>query len=87
MRHKKPLTQGESATIRKGEAVAFVIYAMAKLGYSRIQIEELVRELRNSFGLTCRSFTFDSSLTAGRADRKSLLPTIDKEKGNRDRKG
>ncbi|MBA4493230.1 hypothetical protein ACFO25_06865 [Paenactinomyces guangxiensis] len=84
MVQKKGLARDESATIKKGEAVGFVVYAMAKLGYSRLQIEEITRELRNCFNIKCRNDVFDSSLTAGRTDRKNLLPTIAEQNNKMD---
>ncbi|MBA4493812.1 hypothetical protein ACFO25_15105 [Paenactinomyces guangxiensis] len=74
MEKKKSLTQSE--------LTGQVVYVMAKLGYSRLQIEEVFRELRHAFNVTCKSYVFDASLTAGRVDRKNLLPTIDTQKKN-----
>lgn len=79
MTQEKERKEGELAILKKGEAVGFVVYAMAKLGYSRLQIEELVRELRSSFNMKCRSFIFDANLTAGRIDRKKLIPKINSQ--------
>ncbi|MBA4496324.1 hypothetical protein ACFO25_06245 [Paenactinomyces guangxiensis] len=85
MGQKKGLARGESDTIKKGEAVGFVVYVMAKLGYSRLQIEEVTRELRSCFNMKCRNYVFDSNLTAGRTDRINLLPTIAEQNNKKDR--
>jgi hypothetical protein len=50
---------------------------MAKLGYARPQIEAVMKELKKTFQIKCRSVTFDSNLIAGRVERKNMLPTID----------
>ncbi|MBH8593466.1 hypothetical protein ACFO25_00605 [Paenactinomyces guangxiensis] len=62
--------------IKKSEAVSRIIYVLAKLGYPRHKIEEVTRELRNTFKLKCNSYTFETSLVTGRTDRNHLLPTI-----------
>ncbi|MBA4493375.1 hypothetical protein ACFO25_13045 [Paenactinomyces guangxiensis] len=81
---KNNLTQGDADNIKKGQAVGYVVYTMAKLGYSRLQIEEVTRELKNCFNMKCRNYVFDSNLTAGRTDRKNLLPTIAEQNNKRD---
>ncbi|MBA4494009.1 hypothetical protein ACFO25_11350 [Paenactinomyces guangxiensis] len=62
--------------IKKSEAVSCTVYVLAKLGYPRHKIEEVTRELRNTFQLKCNSYTFETSLVTGRVDRNHLLPTI-----------
>ncbi|MBA4496430.1 hypothetical protein ACFO25_16870 [Paenactinomyces guangxiensis] len=79
MEQKKNLVQRESAMIKKGDAVGAMIYVLAKLGYSRPEIEKVNRELQNAFNLKCSGRVFDMNLTNGRVDRKNLLPTITKQ--------
>ncbi|MBA4493092.1 hypothetical protein ACFO25_07590 [Paenactinomyces guangxiensis] len=79
MRQKKPSAQSETAMIKKEDATAAMIYVLAKLGYSRPEIEKVNKELRNTFNLKCSDRVFDTNLTNGRVDRKNLLPTITKQ--------
>ncbi|MBA4494171.1 hypothetical protein ACFO25_10505 [Paenactinomyces guangxiensis] len=58
------------------QAVSYIVYVLAKLGYSRSQITVVTRELQKMFDLRCTSRTFDNSLIKGRAERKKWLPTI-----------
>ncbi|MBA4495570.1 hypothetical protein ACFO25_15445 [Paenactinomyces guangxiensis] len=62
--------------VSESQLISYVVYVMAKLGYSRKNIAELVRELNTTFDLKYDDFTFNTSLAVGEEDRKNLLPTI-----------
>ncbi|SEN48601.1 hypothetical protein [Lihuaxuella thermophila] len=69
--------------ITGGQAVSYVVYTLAKLGYPREKIVEIVKELINTFELKCDVFTSNAGLKGGREDRKHLLPTISNREGVR----
>ncbi|SEN39973.1 hypothetical protein [Lihuaxuella thermophila] len=70
------MTKGESQLIKKSDAVGYVVYAMAKLGYKRPEIERVIKELRNTFNFRYSGSIVDANLTNGRIARREWLPTI-----------
>ncbi|MBA4493753.1 hypothetical protein ACFO25_05090 [Paenactinomyces guangxiensis] len=62
--------------VSESQVVSYVVYVMAKLGYSRKNIAEVVQEMNNTFDVKSDEFIFKASLITGQEDRKHFLPTI-----------
>ncbi|TCS95458.1 hypothetical protein [Hazenella coriacea] len=73
----------EEGWMKKGEVAGSMIYVLAKLGYSRSEVEKITQELRRLFDLSCNRHSFETSLDAGRVERRNMLPTVDSSKRTR----
>lgn len=74
--------------VTESEMISYVVYTLAKLGYARERILEVVKELNRIFEVKCDIFTFNASLNVGKEDHKKLLPKIpdQSENGNKHEK-
>ncbi|MBA4495012.1 hypothetical protein ACFO25_02050 [Paenactinomyces guangxiensis] len=74
--------EGAINCLTESQVISYVVYVMAKMGYSRKNIAEVVQELNHTFDIKSDDFIYKASLIVGQEDRKKLLPTIRSDKDN-----